>query len=143
MEEAYDGPEPPAWVSNHPALKARDIVLGYDLKRVSKRRHQVDNHYSMHPSLTPIQGCVWRTLPNVTDRPPYAVKILDEKGTEAAFYEELLGYADVPQNHTLPCEIVRSGGSILIMPALTRYLPLAFFWDLTKLLEFFVQMLEA
>ncbi|KAI0658959.1 hypothetical protein C8Q70DRAFT_140952 [Cubamyces menziesii] len=85
---------------DHPELLRRGIVL-------------ID---SMKP------GVVFRSL--VQDGGPagrgFVVKVLDLADEELKVYERLLGCIDSPQNHTIPCEIVRDGHPMLIMPMLSR-----------------------
>ncbi|KAI0330095.1 hypothetical protein GY45DRAFT_786728 [Cubamyces sp. BRFM 1775] len=85
---------------DHPELLRRGIVL-------------ID---SMKP------GVVFRSLAQ-DDGPGgrgFVVKVLDLADEELQIYERLLGCINSLQNHTIPCEIVRDGHPMLIMPMLSR-----------------------
>ncbi|KAH9896632.1 hypothetical protein C8Q73DRAFT_686338 [Cubamyces lactineus] len=85
---------------DHPELLRRGIVLDDSLK----------------------PGVVFRSIAK-DDGPAgrgFVVKILDLADEELEIYERLLGCLSSPQNHTIPCEIVRNGHPMLIMPMLSR-----------------------
>ncbi|KAI0658941.1 hypothetical protein C8Q70DRAFT_916692 [Cubamyces menziesii] len=90
----------PDRLAGHPELARRGIVLDYALK----------------------PGVVFESL--AKDEGPgdrgFVVKVLDLEDEELEIYERLLSRLDSPQNHTIPCEIVRNGHPMLIMPMLSR-----------------------
>ena len=84
---------------------------------------------------------MWRTG-TFARGPPYAVKILDAEGKEANLYDELHSLSDSGQNHTLPCDVIRSEPPILVMPCIPMSMIVCNRWGLEGLLEFFHQVLE-
>ena len=92
------------------------------------------------------QGVAFRSFA-IDDGPPnrgFVVKVLDLDTQELEIYERLFDHLDSPQNHTIPCEIVRSGHPMLIMPLLTRIeLMIAGRGSsLSGLLDIFYQLIE-
>ncbi|KAH9896630.1 hypothetical protein C8Q73DRAFT_788965 [Cubamyces lactineus] len=85
---------------NHPELQRRGIVL-----RDSSKPGVVFRSFATDDGL-PNRG--------------FVVKVLDLETEELEIYERLLDDLSSPQNHTIPCEIVRSGHPMLIMPMLSR-----------------------
>ena len=92
------------------------------------------------------QGVAFRSF--ATDDGPldrgFAVKVLDLDTQELEIYERLLDHLDSPQNHTIPCEIVRNGHPMLIMPLLSRieYVIVERCSSLSGLLDIFYQIIE-
>ncbi|KAH9896640.1 hypothetical protein C8Q73DRAFT_686397 [Cubamyces lactineus] len=84
---------------NHPELVRRGIVLDDSLK----------------------PGVVFRSI--AKDGGPadrgFVIKVLDLDDEELKIYERLLANLSSPRNHTIPCEIVRDGHPILIMPMIS------------------------
>ncbi|KAI0654282.1 hypothetical protein C8Q70DRAFT_1028602 [Cubamyces menziesii] len=89
----------PERLVGHPELVRRGIELDYAVK----------------------PGVVFESI--AKDEGPgdrgFVVKALDLEDEELEIYERLLRCLDSPQNHTIPCEIVRSGHPMLIMPMLS------------------------
>ncbi|KAI0330101.1 hypothetical protein GY45DRAFT_1303599 [Cubamyces sp. BRFM 1775] len=108
----------------HPELQRRGIVL----------------RQSMKP------GVAFRSF--ATDDGPldrgFVVKVLDLNTQELEIYERLLDHLDSPQNHTIPCEIVRNGHPMLIMPLLSpiELMIVGRCSSLSGLLDIFYQIIE-
>ncbi len=64
------------------------------------------------------KGVVFRTA--LTQSPVYVVKILHLDREELPIYERLLRESKRPNNHTAPCEVIRTGHPLLIMPDLNN-----------------------
>ncbi|KAI0330092.1 hypothetical protein GY45DRAFT_1251577 [Cubamyces sp. BRFM 1775] len=108
----------------HPELQRRGIVLREPMK----------------------PGVAFRSFA-IDDGPPnrgFVVKVLDLNTQELEIYERLLDHLDSPQNHTIPCEIVRNGHPMLIMPLLSRieHMIAKRGSSLSGLLDIFYQIIE-
>ena len=108
----------PERLVGHPELVRRGIELDYAVKPVSLTLSSRD---TMTDILSPTQGVVFESI--AKDEGPgdrgFVVKVLDLEDEELEIYERLLRCLDSPQNHTIPCEIVRNGHPMLIMPMLS------------------------
>ncbi|KAJ8463610.1 hypothetical protein ONZ51_g10156 [Trametes cubensis] len=114
----------PERLVRHPELVKRGIGLDYALK----------------------PGVVFESI--AKDEGPgdrgFVVKVLDLEDEELEIYERLLGCLDSPQNHTIPCEIVRNGHPMLIMPMLSRMEQVIIGWckSFGDLADVFYQLIE-
>ncbi|KAI0658963.1 hypothetical protein C8Q70DRAFT_1154863 [Cubamyces menziesii] len=93
-----------------------------------------------------LMGVVFRSFAT-DDGPPnrgFVVKVLDLNTQELEIYERLLDHVGSPQNHTIPCEIVRSGHPMLIMPMLSCIDMVMCQWSLSLsgLVDIFYQLVE-
>ena len=87
---------------------------------------------------------MWRTQ-GPRPIPQYVVKLVRPESEEAEIYEQLHGLDPASPNHTLPCDVVRSGAEqpFLIMPCLDDIInPDHLKWGIVTLLDFFRQVIE-
>ncbi|OSD00625.1 hypothetical protein PYCCODRAFT_673575 [Trametes coccinea BRFM310] len=111
--------EIPQRLKSHPELKQRGITLTDPLKIGF-----VYDTYSLH-------------------RPRRVVKILNTQSEERAIYDLLSQHGLASTNHTVPCEITRTGHPLLIMPGLSvlpQLMPLS--WSLYDTVQIFYQLVE-
>ncbi|KAI0629596.1 kinase-like domain-containing protein [Trametes polyzona] len=111
--------EAPGWLKNHPELQRRGIQLTQLLKA----------------------GFVYRT--EYGQGPGVAVKIIDPDTDEASIYERLKHLEPVPQNHTIPFELLHLERDIVIMPAIDDILFHPYkHWPMSEFLDVFLQIVE-
>ena len=73
------------------------------------------------------------------------MKLVPPKSEEAEIYEQLHRLDPASPNHTLPCDVIRSGAEqpFLIMPCLEDIIdPDHLKWGVVSLLDFFRQVIE-
>ncbi|KAI0658960.1 kinase-like domain-containing protein [Cubamyces menziesii] len=140
-DKVSDVHDNPPWYARNPDGK---IILGAVPDRLlcypELQRRGIVLREPMKP------GVAFRSFA-IDDGPPnrgFVVKVLDLDTEELEIYERLLNHLNSPQNHTIPCEIVRSGHPMLIMPLLTRIeLMIAGRGSsLSGLLDIFYQLIE-
>ncbi|KAJ8462842.1 hypothetical protein ONZ51_g10644 [Trametes cubensis] len=112
--EAHDNPP---WYARHPD---GSIHFSGVPDRLVRHPELVRRGIVLDDSLKP--GVVFRSIvkdPGPADR-GFVIKVIDPADEELEIYERLLGDISSPQNHTIPCEIVRNGHPILIMPMISE-----------------------